>query len=639
MTEENKLPDLDYKTLGLKCGLEIHQQLNTKKLFCQCNSMLREDVPDYIIERKLRPVASELSEFDAAALQEFKKNRVYKYHGYYDSICLVELDEEPPHNINQQALNIAFEVSNLCKTKIVDEIYTMRKAVIDGSNTSGFQRTMMVSTDGFIDTKEGPIGVQTVALEEDSCRPKERTSKHIIYNLDRLGIPLIELATDPDMFTPEQVKEVAFKIGTIMRITCKAMRGLGTIRQDVNISIKEGARVEIKGVQDLAIMDEYVKREVYRQKALIEVREELQKRKLSPEDFTPTFTNITKTLESCESKVLQSGLKNKGIILAVKLKGLKGLLGKETQPGRRFGSELADYAKVKAGVKGIFHSDELPKYGIEQEHIEKIKQTLSCQENDAFALVVAQKAQAETALEAAVDRVKVAFEGVPEETRNPLDNGNSSYNRPLPGKARMYPETDVPTYLVSKVELEKISQNLPLYPEERVELYQKEFGLNKELAEKLKLSNYARFFEDLSRQGIDSKALAVLLTETLVELKRKDNLKTELLSNDMIKDIMFALKEDKFQKEMIPDVIKAWLKTPALPLSTLLTKLDFKVASTDEIEEAIDYILSKNEDLIKQRGLGAIGALMGDAMKELKGKASGQQISAVLKKKIEEKTK
>ncbi|MEA3414221.1 MAG: Glu-tRNA(Gln) amidotransferase subunit GatE, partial [Nanoarchaeota archaeon] len=254
---------MDYKKIGFKAGLEIHQQLDTHKLFCNCPSVLRSDFANFKVKRKLHAVAGEFGKVDAAAQYQSKMNKNFVYEGY-DTTCLVELDEEPPHEINQEALEIVLEIALLLNCKIIPISQIMRKTVIDGSNTSGFQRTVMIGLDGFLETSLGKVGIDSIYLEEDSARRVGKNSEGIIFRLDRLGIPLIEITTKPDLKNAEHVKEVAMKIGEILR-SSRVRRGIGTIRQDLNISVKGSNRVEIKGFQDPKIMEKCVNLEVKRQ--------------------------------------------------------------------------------------------------------------------------------------------------------------------------------------------------------------------------------------------------------------------------------------------------------------------------------------------------------------------------------------
>jgi Glu-tRNA(Gln) amidotransferase subunit E-like FAD-binding protein len=282
--------ELDYESLGFKCGIEIHQQLEGKKLFCNCPTVISKEAPDFTVTRRLRASAGESGSVDAAALHEQKKQKYFIYQGYDDITCGVELDEEPPHQVNHDALNAALQVAKMLNCRIADEIQVMRKTVIDGSNTSGFQRTMLFGMDGFVEVNNKKIGIDTVCLEEEACQVIDRKKDHDVYNLSRLGIPLIEIATAPDMKTPEEAKEVAARIGMILRSTEHCKRGIGTIRQDVNLSIKGGARVEIKGFQDLRSIQKIINFEIERQLKLIKKKEaaasEVRK---AEDDFTTSF--------------------------------------------------------------------------------------------------------------------------------------------------------------------------------------------------------------------------------------------------------------------------------------------------------------------------------------------------------------
>ena len=616
----------------LKCGLEVHQQLETGKLFCRCPSFLRDDKPEFAVERKLRAVASELGEYDAAALEAMQKNYSFVYEGFKENTCLVELDESPPQKIDSEALKTVLKIALLANSKILDEIFIMRKAVVDGSNTSGFQRTALVSIGGELKVSENKkIGIQTICLEEDAARPskKDEEGRKIYYRLDRLGIPLIELATAPEITSPKEAKEVALAIGRLFRITCKAMRGLGTIRQDLNISIEGGARVEIKGCQDLELIEEIVKREMQRQERLLEAKSEMLKRKLTENDFSQMQTQEISELFKNSAGKLVKGKKIYGAMIPK----LKGLLGMELQPERRLGSELSDQVKAKAGLKGLLHSDELPAFGITEQEKKAVAESLEVKENDAFIMVIGEEENAKKAFKAVSERLKQALQGVPEETRNALENGNSEYSRPLPGGARMYPETDLESIKVEKKALEKLRKELPLWPEERLRLYTEKFKLSKQLAEKMVLDNYACFFEELAEKGFDATSTAVLLLEGLTKISR-EGAETEKLTEQHIEEALQLLKQKKLTKETVLEFLKLRSKNLTIPAASLMEKLGTTIFSETELRKTITQIVQKNSALIKEKGERAFAALMGEAMKELKGKADGSTVSKILRQEI-----
>lgn len=459
---------------GMMCGIEIHQQLDTRKLFCDCESVLEEEGSGGTY-RRLRPTTSEMGEVDRAALAQFRRGYGYRYQVCPCSSCLVELDEEPPHDVNAEAMETALIFSKLIGASVIDEIQFMRKIVVDGSNTSGFQRTSLVAVDGSVDALGRRIGILSVCLEEDACRRIGATDTDVVWRTDRLGIPLIEVATAPDMRTPEEVMEVALRIGTLLRATKRVKRGIGTIREDLNISIPDGARIEIKGVQELRMLPDFVRNEVRRQKMLVRVRDILRERGVGAVPFAAE--DVTEVFRGCGAKVIMGALQSKGVVLAARLPGFAGLMNGDGG-SLRLGAEMAQYART-AGVKGIFHSDELPNYGIEQEYVDALKEHLALtDEYDAFVICAAPGRKASAALKLAVDRANAAIDGVPEETRDPLPDGTTRYSRPLPGAARMYPETDVPPTEIRPERLQRIARNLPELPEVTEARLCGQYGIN-----------------------------------------------------------------------------------------------------------------------------------------------------------------
>ena len=282
---------MNYKELGLKVGLEIHFQLDTdRKLFCSCSTKMQEKEPIAFIVRKLKPVYSELGEIDAAAQYEYLRNRTFIYEVFKNESCLVELDEEPPHDVNEEALKIALQVAKLFNCYIPDEIHVMRKIVIDGSNVSGFQRTMIVGLNGYFEYRGKKIPITQICLEEDAAAIDKMENDKVYYKLNRLGIPLIEIDTGILEFEPKEIEEIAYQIFLIVSSTRKIRKQIGAIRQDVNVSIEKGARVEIKGVQKLSLISKVIEKEVERQLNLIkEGKKVLPETRAAKEDGTTEF--------------------------------------------------------------------------------------------------------------------------------------------------------------------------------------------------------------------------------------------------------------------------------------------------------------------------------------------------------------
>ena len=618
---------MDWEKLGLKMGLEIHQQLNTQhKLFCPCKTELIDDEHNELIRRNLRPTQSELGEIDRAALQESLRNLNFQYEAYNYNTCLVETDDEPPHSLNEEALEISITIAALMNMHIVDEFHTMRKQVIDGSNTGGFQRTGLVATDGYLDTPYGRVAIESLGLEEDAARRIETTDNYTEFRLDRLGIPLAEITTNPSMHHPEQVREVAYMIGQVLRST-NVKRGLGTIRQDLNISISEGARVEIKGVQNLDLMSTIVENEVTRQLNLIDIKKELNERNA---EVLEEIHDLDELFENTESKILKSAESIKAVVL----KGFNGLIGREVQPGRRFGTEIASYAK-KRGVSGIFHSDELPAYGITQEEVDKVAEFLDIGPEDAFIIVAHDEDIAISALEEVKRRANLGFEGVLEETRKSLDDGNTEYMRPLPTANRMYLETDIPLFKITDELVEPIKNNLPELPDVKKERIIKEYNLSEDLANQLVKRLEADVFEDiLSDVNVNPTPVASLLAYDLREIKR-EGYDITILTTQHFKDLFQLLADGKIAKDSVTKLATAIIESPEEKVIKIAENNNLTLLSEDEVCEIIANIVAKNENMVKERQMGAMGPLMGMSMKELKGKADGSLVNKIVKEEIQ----
>ena len=614
----------DYEALGLVAGLEIHQQLDTgTKLFCNCPTERREPAEAArSFTRYLHPTKSELGELDEAALEESRVDREFEYLAF-DTTCLVEEDDEPPGRLDEEALETALEIASLLDCTVVDGVHVMRKIVVDGSNTSGFQRSALVATDGEIETDDGPVGIADMLLEEESAARIEEHDEGVTYGLDRLGIPLVEIGTKPDIRTPEQAREAAERIGMLLRSTGKVKRGLGTIRQDVNVSIEEGARVEMKGVQSLDDIDDLVANEVGRQVELLDIAETLQERDATvaePQDVSGVF-------EEADSGVI-AGSES---VFAVRLGGFDGIVGREIQPDRRLGTEFSDHAK-RHGAGGIFHTDELPAYGVTEAEVESLRAAVDAQADDAVALVAADTEIAEGAIEAVADRAETAIEGVPEETRGANEDGTSQYLRPLPGAARMYPETDVPP-----VEPDLADVETPELLTERVDRYRTEFGLDAGLAEQVAYGRYMPAFESAVDRGVDPTTAASTLESTLTELRR-DDVPVENLTEETVLAVLELVEDGELAKEGIGPVLTELADDSTLSAEDAIEAAGLSGVDRAAVRETVVEVIERNEKQVETEGMGAFSALMGECMGALRGKADGEVVSELLREEIGKRT-
>ncbi|NHX35521.1 MULTISPECIES: Glu-tRNA(Gln) amidotransferase subunit GatE [Halolamina] len=617
----------DYEELGLVAGLEIHQQLDTEtKLFCESPTELREpEEATHTITRELHPTRSELGELDEAAMEESRVDRTFEYLAY-DTTCLVEEDDEPPARIDEEALEVAMSIADLLDADVVDQAHVMRKLVIDGSNTSGFQRSMLLAQNGEIETSEGSVGIVDVMLEEESAQRVEETEEGVRYSLDRLGIPLVEIGTAPDISTPEQAYEAAEHIGMLLRSTGSVKRGLGTIRQDVNVSIAEGARVEIKGVQALGDIRDIVANEVDRQVELLEIRDELDARGAAVGEVS----DVSEAFADTDSGVIRGALDSGGKVTAVPLYGFDGLVGREIQPDRRLGTELSDHAK-RAGAGGIFHTDELPAYGVTEDEVESLREAVDAGEDDAVAIVAAGADVADQAIEAAADRARSAIEGVPEETRGANDDGTTRYLRPLPGAARMYPETDVPP-----VEPDPSEVETPELLTERVERYADELGLDEGLAEQVAFGRRMVLFEEAVEAGVDPTFAASTLESTLTELSR-EGVDVASIREDALLNTLLLVEDGDLPKEGVNPVLTALAEDPDLTPEDAMEEAGVGGVGEDEVREAVQEVVERNAEQVEEEGMGAFSGLMGECMGALRGQAGGDLVSEVLREEIQKR--
>ena len=650
---------LEPTQLGFMCGLEVHQQLATGKLHSRQDGTLYditvETLPDHWPKyaRKLRASRGEGGAIDIAARFEAKRNRSFVY-AQSPNAGLIELDEQPPMGLDDDAVGISLTVSALLQANPVSLIQTMRKTVVDGSNTSGFQRTSLIATDGVLQTEEGEVGVDVLCLEEDSARKLDTIDvpggQQVLYNLDRLGLPLIEIATAPDVQTPEHARSTAVALGRVLRQTRRVRRGLGSIRQDLNVSIAAGDRVEIKGCQDLNWIPRIIRLEMARQLHFYRLANDLRSSMNLPPlpsdrrlDDATVETEVTKAVATSlpfntvvlsevfsgtKSGMVKDALGEGAVMLALPLPGLLGHLGAKALDSEgaqlpRLGRELAGAAKL-AGVKGVFHADELPAYGITEQEVEGVPKTLKLENDDAFVLCCAPHWQAELALEAVLMRARVAWHRIPQEVRNVVvkkgapEDGTTSPMRPLPGRSRMYPETDVPPLQLTESRWQTIQNNLPMSDGVRAERLSS-VDISADQASQL----LARELDDIfweHRDNVPAKGWATLL---LTHDQEDPNL---------LKTTLQLREEGLLSREHLEPVIEVFSgQSPSrTELEEHCQSHGLAPADVSGLAEIIDGIIAERIDFVKERGMGAMGPLMGVVM-QAAGGADGKEVSALLR--------
>ncbi|MFX1511623.1 MAG: Glu-tRNA(Gln) amidotransferase subunit GatE [Promethearchaeota archaeon] len=630
-----------YEKLGFKSGIEIHAQLNIEdKLFCSCPAVLRTDEPHYYVIRYFRPVMGEMGVFDRALLIEYEKQHQIIYEGYHDTICTYELDETPPFPINQEAIDKTIAIASLLDLTVLDELHVCRKNYIDGSVTPGYQRTALVAIDGKLHLKKCGkyLGIQYIYLEEDAARKdNEKTKgKTVYFRLDRLGFPLIEIVTSPDLANPTEVCEAAQQLGFLLKSSGAIRRVLGAIRQDINVSITDGTRVELKGLQHLDRIPKGIDMEIERQKALIEIRDDLKDKNLSKENIELNIQDITDIFKKTNCDFLVKEIKSGGKILTQVLPKMKGFLGREIQSNKRFGTELADRVKAFTSLRGLLHSDEqLIEYKISEEEISKIQKQLKIGPDDAFILVSGNKLDCERALNFVVERIKLAFDGVPEETRRVAETGVSTFLRELHGRSRLYPDTDSPPVVILSDRVENIQASLE-DPRETLERLQSEYDLRERDAEVLIDAMNVELFEKAVARGMAPNIVLTTLTQTVIALRREE-VPIENLTDELTLSIFEALSKKQFSKEAIPEVIAAVAKEPTEELTETIVKLGLGAIPQEELEQIIEKILDDKAQLLREQGQKAHGPLMGLVMTKCRGKIDGKTIAQTLNKAIKKR--
>ena len=631
------MADLDFEKIGLLIGLEIHQQLNSeKKLFCDCQPELFNEESDFVFTRRLRPTQSELGQIDAAALFEFKKGIKILYEGTRPTSCLVEMDEEPPHDIDRESLKAALVVSLMLKANPVNEIHVMRKTVIDGSNTTGFQRTAVVALGGEVRMRRFTSPIQHISLEEDAARKISQKDSVLTYRLDRLCIPLVEVATAPLSCTPEEAEEVALRIGQILRASGTAKRGLGTIRQDLNVSIREGNLVEIKGVQKLELVSSVIETEVQRQLNLLEIREELTHRGVEEEDLQDKPQDITRLLADTKCNIIRAALQEKKRVFALKLSGFGGIFGRKLTQSTSFGREVADRVRFWGAVGGILHTDELLAYGITAEEAKALNVALNIEKDDAIVLVAEDLEKCYEALEAVRERAVEALTGVPEETRAALDDGSTRYMRPRPGAARMYPETDVPPIQISQSFLEELRLKIPEPPEKKMRRLLHAYGLNRKLAGQVLNSRFNELFEEIVKETkVSATVVAAFLTETFRALER-DGVDVDGVSPQQIMELFKLISAGRMAKEAASDVLVWLTEHPEGQVEEAVETLKLGMLPEREIEVLVDRLIGENRRFLNQRKEDAFGRLMGLVMKQERGRVKADIVRKIVAKKMDQ---
>ncbi|MBI5404326.1 MAG: Glu-tRNA(Gln) amidotransferase subunit GatE [Ignavibacteriae bacterium] len=626
----SEMTDEDFAKVGFKSGLEIHQQLYTeKKLFCRCPAGCYSKKFDAEILRHMRPTLSEMGEYDGTALMEFKTKKDIIYHINRETVCTYEMDDTPPFEINETALDISLEIAMLYKCSMIDEIHIARKQYLDGSIPTGFQRTTIVSVNGKIPYKNRDIEIIQLSLEEDSCREVSDFGHTRVYLTDRLGMPLLETVTGPDMKTPYEVADVANILRKLVRTTGKVRTGAGAAREDVNVSVTGGTRIEIKGVPSIKRIPLLTYNEAMRQWNLLRLREELKSRGVTPDTFEAKTDDITKLLKKTKYMPVLNALAAGMKINCVTLRGFKGLLRWQTQTDTYFSREISDRVRVIAcltTLPNIIHSDSTGETLATSEW-RNIKKVIGATDEDAYVIVWGSKTDSDMAAREIIIRAKEATIGIPSETRQALKDGTNGFERILPGADRMYPDTDLPPKKITQERLERIKLGVPDFYWDRENWY-KELNIPEDVIPPLAISRYAALFKKLVNEWKINPVLASVALVQYPKRLRKKKLNTELLTAEIMEDIIKAFKDGKIYREGILIAMEQAIKNNGKFMDYFrpeIKKSDMK-----------DFLNNSKKDLMKIKIFDKENeklVLLGILMNKVRGKADSKEVISLINKK------
>jgi glutamyl-tRNA(Gln) amidotransferase subunit E len=587
----------DYDRIGFMSGLEVHQQLLTKrKLFCHCPAGVLHSDDDYDAEiiRHMRPTLSELGEYDGTALMEFKTRKNITYRINNDSACTYEIDDTPPFIIDKEALEIALEISMLSKLNIVGEVHITRKQYLDGSIPAGFQRTAILGVEGVVPISNKDIRLIQLSIEEDSCREISDIGHERVYKTDRLGMPLIETVTYPDCVNPDEVKETCNYIRFLNRSTDKVRTGMGAARQDVNVSCRGGSRVEIKGVAHTKWIPELTHNEAFRQWSLLLIREELNKRFKHKDDWKMDYTRLEYDAFSITHPPIKLAKANGDHLYVVKLPGFKGILSHFTQPGKCFADEISDRLKVIACIEkpNMVHTEmEEPVItGADLEIISSIM--ITDQENDALVIFWAPEDDVKTALETIEERCQMAFDGVPEETRKSFEDGTTIFERVLPGADRMYPDTDSAPIPLSNEYIDTLGKQLPVDVSERFKQL-REWKIPADTYHYILSKNLVPVIEDIT-ESLDytPKYIGTFIGQKL-KFVEGHFAKAADFNYNLLKSMFQFIQDEKLEKEIANWMIPHLYEHPNMDFPSILETIKFKRSTEDEIMKHVPLLIEK----------------------------------------------
>lgn len=593
----------DYQRIGFKSGLEVHQQLNTaKKLFCRCPAGIYQADDDYDAEiiRHMRPTLSEMGEYDGTALMEFKTRKEITYRINNQTACTYEVDDTPPFPINRQALDYALEIALLCRMSIVGEVHITRKQYLDGSIPTGFQRTAILGMGGQLQLQHKTIDLIQLSIEEDACREVSDIGHKRIYKTDRLGMPLVEIVTQPQCLTPNELRETSDYIRFLTRSSGKVRKGMGAARQDTNVSCQGGTRIEIKGVSHGRWLPLLSHNEAFRQWALLHIRQTLLQRVPQPEQWAMRHLEVDPATTPLLHPLAQSHASQGFKLIAIALPYFHDILSHFTQPGCCFLNELEDRLKVIACVeRPNISSDEALQDPLSQADTQVLRQMLQASAHEGLVLIWALPADVPTALEVVDERCRMAFEGVPRETRQPLANGTTRFERVLPGADRMYPDTDSAPIPLDNDYIDKLSAQT------KVDIHQNlntliQMGIPADTYTYLLRNNLTETISRIGRLGFPTRFVGTLLGHDLKHLEGKTPPPNNFKYSQIV-DMFAYIASKKLHHSIAKLMLPVLYRYPHMDFDLILSFLHFKRNTMETLMQPVDRLIAQFKEIRHDR--------------------------------------
>ncbi|HEX7502538.1 MAG TPA: Glu-tRNA(Gln) amidotransferase GatDE subunit E, partial [Acidobacteriota bacterium] len=385
---------------------------------------------------------------------------------------------------------------------------------------------------------------------------------------------------------------------------------------------------------------ELVHNEAFRQKALLLVRDELRGRLGDGKEWRIASKEVDADALGCDFPPARAAQKNKLRLQAVNLPGFRGVLSRFTQPGKMFADEISDRLKVIACLEkpNMLHSESLePAAG--GDFFPALAKALKAGADDAQMLFWAADDDVKTALETIEERCRLAFQGVPNETRKGLDDGRTIFERVLPGPDRMYPDTDSAPIPVEEELIERVRAAMPPEVSRRLEQF-RAWGVPADTFTFLLKHNLAPLLEKISAGfGVEPRFAATVLGHLLKNLLGRQSPHRSLsepaagFSFQRLYDLFGFIQEQKLDKEIVKVMLPVVFANPNMDFQSVLTTVEFQKLSPDQVLAPLSVLQEKFRTIATSKDPAAAGRwIAGNLRKRALGNMPMRDVAARLAK-------